>query len=120
MSGTTQINLPAKTATITVNKAANPMKVTAATKTFKKSAIAKKAKTVKAVTVTNAKGKVTYKKVSGSKYITVNKTTGKITMKKHKCSKSTKSYSVKIKVTAAGNDDYKSASKTVTVKVKMK
>ena len=76
----------------------------------------------KAVSVTKAKGKLTYTKVSvaGKKYakkFTVNKKTGKITIKKG-LKKGT--YKVRIKVSAAGKGSYLPAARTVTVKVKVK
>lgn len=73
----------------------------------------------KTMTVKKAQGKVTYAKVSkgSSKYLTISKSTGKITVKK-KTPKGT--YEIKVKVTAAGNSNYKKGSKTVTVKVKVK
>ena len=80
----------------------------------------KKAKqTVTALTVTKAQGKVTYAKVASgsSKYLTVNKTTGKVFVAKG-TPKGT--YKIKVKVTAAGNANYKALSKTVTVKVTVK
>lgn len=70
-----------------------------------------------AITVSKAKGKVTYKKKSGNKKITVNKKTGKITLKK---GLKKGSYKVKIKVRAAGNATYKAKTKTVTVTIKVK
>ena len=90
------------------------------TKTYKVSALKKAKKTYKAVTVKNAQGTVTYK-VTGNKkskkYLTFNSKTGKVTVKKG-TPKGT--YTLKIKVTASGNDKYNSSSKTVTVKVKVK
>ena len=76
----------------------------------------------KAVSVTKAKGKVTYKKVSVSKKkfakkFAVNKKTGKLTIKKG-LKKGT--YKVRIKVSAAGKGVYLPAAKTVTVTVKVK
>ena len=76
-------------------------------------------KRTKAMKITKAKGKLSYQKVSVNKKkyakkITVNKKTGKITLKKG-LKKGT--YKVKIKVTAAGNKEYKSGTKTVTVKI---
>ncbi len=108
------------TATYKIAKAANPVKVTAKTATVKYSALKKKAQTLKAakiMTIKKAEGAVTYKKVSGNKSITIDKKTGKVTIKKG-LKKGT--YSVKIKVTAAGNANYKSATKTITIKIKVK
>lgn len=102
-----------KTISIKIVKKANTMKVTKSNKAVK---YGKKA-TVKSVTVKKAKGKVTYKKLSGKSKITVNKSTGKVTVKKG-LKKGT--YTVKIKVSAAGNKTYKSAAKTVSLKIKVK
>ena len=66
--------------------------------------------------VKKAQGKVTFAKVSGSGKLLISKS-GVITVKKG-ASKGT--YSMKVKVTAAGNDQYKGGSKTVTVKIKVK
>ena len=79
----------------------------------KKQSIARK----KVITIKNAKGTITYKKIKGNKKITINKKTGKITVKK-KTKKGT--YKVKIKVKAAGNNQYMAGTKTVTVKIKVK
>ena len=102
-------------------KKAQALKATAKTKNLKVKKLKKKAVTYKPITVKNAKGKVTYKVVSGNKKskkaLKLNKKTGKITVTK-KTKKGT--YSIKVKVTAAGNSTYKAASKTVTVKVKVK
>ena len=112
--------------TITVNvkdtRKTNPIKVSKKNKTVKYTKLKKKAVTLKAITVKKAAGKVTYKKVSVSKKkfagrFTVNKKTGKIKVKKG-TKKGT--YKVKVRVSAAGNKTYKPASKTVTVKIKVK
>ena len=68
------------------------------------------------MTVSKQQGKLTYAKVSGSKKLTITKA-GKVTVKK-KTKKGT--YKMRVKVTAAGNANYKAGSKTVTVKVKVK
>ena len=77
------------------------------TKSFKKTDV---------FTVKNAKGTVTFQKVSGSGALSIHKTTGKVTVAR-KTKKG--SYSMKVKVTASGGKNYKQASKTVTVKVKV-
>ena len=100
-------------------KGTNTMKVTAKKVTFKAATLKKKTLSVaasKAFTVKTPSGKVTYKKSSGNSKITV-ASTGKITAKKG-LAKGT--YSVKVKVTAAGDDDHKPLTKTVTVKVVVK
>ena len=71
----------------------------------------------KVLTVSKAQGTVTCKKVSGNGKITVNAKTGKVTVKK---GLKRGTYKVKVKVTAKGNANWKSGSKTVTFKVKVK
>ena len=93
------------------------MTVKAAAKTVKYSKLKNAKQTVSAITVKKAIGKVNYKKTSGKSFFTVNSKTGKITIKK---STAKGTYSVKVKVTAAGNFNYKSGSKTVTVKITIK
>ena len=60
-------------------------------------------------------GTRTYTKASGNSKITVNKSTGKVTVKKG-LKKGT--YTVKVKVKAAGNEYYKASTKTVTFTIK--
>lgn len=106
-----------KTLRITVVKRTNTMTVKAATKTVKYKTLKKKAQTVKPITVKKAVGSVSYKKTSGKKYFTVNSKTGKVTVKKG-TKKGT--YTLKVKVTAKGNKEYKTGSKTVKVNIKVK
>ena len=68
------------------------------------------------ISLTGAKGTVTYTKKSGSKKITVSKA-GKVTVKKG-LAKGT--YKVKVKVKAAGNTNYKAKTKIVTFTIKVK
>ena len=103
-------------------KAAQPMTVSTADRKIKYSDLKKANKTVKAITVKNNQGKVTYKKVKVNKAayeknFTVNTSTGKITVKKG-TPKGT--YKIKVKVSAAGNDDYKAGSKNCTVVIIVK
>ena len=104
-------------AKLTISKAANPMSVKAKAQTVKAKKLKSKAIVVAALVVKSAQGKVTYAKASGSGNISINKKTGKVTVKK-KTKKGT--YKVKVKVTATGNTNYKSSTKTVTVKVVVK
>ena len=105
-----------KTITVTVNKAKNPM--TVKSKVVK--AKAKKKKTIKrakAFVVKKAKGKLKFKKsgkVGGKKIVVASN--GTITVKK---GLKAGTYKVKVKVTAAGNANYKKLTKTVTLKVKV-
>ena len=92
------------------------MKITVKTKTVKYKNLKKAKRTVAPITVKKAKGKVKYKKLSGSKKLTL-KSNGTIVVKKGS-KKGT--YTAKIKVTAKGNSTYKSASKTVKIKVKVR
>ena len=98
--------------TFKITKAKNPMTVTAK-KTV--TANSKKQTTIKAaVTVKKAQGKVTYK--TNNKKVTVSG--GKMIVQKGL--KKSKTYTVKITVTAKGNKNYNKLSKTVSVKVKVK
>ena len=99
-------------------KAAQPMaaKVVARTASFK--TLKSKSVTVTVpLSVTKAQGKLTHAKVSGDACLTINKTTGKVTVKK---GTKKKTYTIKIKVTAVGNANYKAGSKTVICKVTVK
>ena len=85
----------------------------------------KKAQSVsrsKVMSVSNAQGKVTYSLVSVSKkkykkYFKINANTGAVTVKK-KLRKG--KYTIKCKVIAAGDDEHKSITKTVSFKIKVK
>lgn len=103
-------------------KSANTIKVSASAKTVKYAAVRKKAVSVKAITVKKAKGKVTYKKAGVNKKkfagkFTVNKKNGRITVKKG-VKKGT--YKITVKVRAAGDTNYKAATKTVKVTIRVK
>ena len=102
-------------------KKTNPLKVEGKTATVKYSNLKDANQTLaasKVITFTkNGKGTITYTKSSGDSKITINKSTGKVTVKKG-LKKGT--YSVKVKVKAAGNSKYKSATKTVTFKITVK
>ena len=71
----------------------------------------------KAFTVTDPVGEVSFYKESGNAKITVAKA-GKVTVKKGL--KKGKTYKAKVLVTAAGDSQYAPATKTVTLKVKVK
>lgn len=92
------------------------VKVTKKTWTFKSSALKKKKKTFTAMKVTGQEGSVTYKKKSGSSKLTVNASTGKVTVKKG-AKKGT--YQIKVQVCAGKTEEYRAASKTVTIKVRV-
>jgi rRNA maturation protein Nop10 len=104
---------------VVADKYTNPMAVSAVARTAKLATLKKQAVTVAAPLkfATKAQGKVTYAKASGSAAFAVNKTTGKVTIKKG-TKKGT--YTIKIKVAAAGNTSYKAATKTVTCKITIK
>ena len=80
-------------------------------------AISQKIALKKAIRIKNAKGSLTFYKVKGNKKIKINKKTGKLRVKKG-LRKGT--YKVKVRVNAAGNENYKAASRTVTFKIKVK
>ena len=105
--------------TFIIQKAANGMSVTVnnpsvkASKTKKKSVgIAKN----KIFNITNAQGKVTFKKKSGPKNLCIS-SSGKITIKKG-TKKGT--YKLKVSVNAAGNANYEAVTKMVTIRVKVR
>ena len=101
---------------LTPAKKANPIKVTAKTKSVKAKKLKKGKLTVKALTVKNAKGKVSYKKLSGSKKLTLTKK-GRIIVRK-----GTKkgAYNIKVRVLAKGTKTYAAKSVVRTVKIKVK
>lgn len=105
----------------TITKATNPLNVTGKTVSVSSTVVNKQAKTVAAKSIYSFKnkgqGKLIYTKASGSNKLTVNKTTGAITVKKG-TKKGT--YTIKVKVTAAGNANYKSVYKIATVKITVK
>ena len=116
-SGGSSGNATSSSTGSTSAKKAQSLKVTAKVKKLTASKLKKKARVVKALTVKGAKGTLTYTKLSGSKRLKVAKKTGKVTVKKN-TKKGT--YKMKVRVRAAATKAYKAASKTVTVKVKVK
>lgn len=109
------------TNTFKITKAKQTMTVTPVEKNVKLAMVKKNKQTVKkAITVKNANGTVTYVKVAkgSSKYLKISKK-GVITVAKGKYKKNTV-LKINVKVTAKGNANYMSGSKTVTVKVKVK
>lgn len=105
----------------------NPMTVKSKTAKLKYKKLKKKAQTVansKVMTVRNAQGSLNYSLVSVKrgkskkykKYFKINATTGNVTVKK-KLKKGT--YKITCKVTSGG-EKYKSVTKTVTFKIKVK
>ncbi len=104
------------TVKVTVEKAlkANPIKVTGGAELVMTSSLASASATVSVLSVSGAQGKVTYKKASGASCLSVNASTGKVTVAKGTAAGS---YDLEVKVTAAGNSTYKSATKTVSCKV---
>lgn len=107
------------TASFKINKAKNTMTVKPKTATVKYSKLKSSNQTItrkNVLTVNNPKGDVTYVKYSGNSKITIAKTTGKVTVKKG-LKKGT--YSIKVRVKAAGTKNYKALTKSVTFKVKV-
>lgn len=120
VEGTGHYEGTAAKATYKIIKAKNPLTVKGKTVTVKYSKLKKKNQTLKRKTViymAKNQGKVTYVKASGNKKITISKTTGSVTVKKGlKKGK----YTVKVKVTAAGTNNYNKITKTVAFTVKVK
>lgn len=110
-----------KTASFTITKAANTLKVKGKTATVKYAKLKKKTQRLgvtKVITFTSkGQGAKTYVKKSGNKKITINKKTGKVTIRK-KLKKGT--YKVKVNVRAAGSTNYKPVTRTVTFKIRVK
>ena len=103
----------------TILKAPGTMTAKGKTVKLKAAEVAKKKqkiKAAKAITVSGAKGKVTYKKVKGNKKIKVS-SGGKITVKKG-LKKGT--YKVRICVTDAGSASVAAKEQVVTVRIKVK
>ena len=102
-------------------KLKQPMKASVKAAKVKAKTLKKKAQTVTPITVKKAQGTVSYKVAKASakakKALKLNAKTGKITINK-KTKKGT--YTMKVKVTAAGNKKYKAGSQTVTVTVRVK
>ncbi len=108
-----------KTVAFRITKAAQPMVVKTAAKAAGYSKVKSKAQVVTPITIKNAKGTVTCKKVSTNKVVKGFKVDakGKVTVPK---GTRAGSYPLIVKVICAGNSNYKSASKTVKVTVKVK
>lgn len=104
------------TKTFVINKAPQKISVKTASKKIKFSALKKAKKAFNIKASTSGKGKLTYKVTNypskAKSFISVSKT-GKVTLKKN-----AKKGTYKIKISAASNSNYKSTSKTITVKVK--
>ena len=106
----------------------NTLSVKPKTAKVKYKKLRKKKQTVarsKVMTVSNPQGNVTYKLIGVKrgkskkykKYFKINATTGNVSIKK-KLRKGT--YKITCTVTASGNSEYKSGTKTVTFKIKVK
>ena len=97
-------------------KSANPMAVKAKAAKAKAKKLKRKAVKVRALSVSRAVGKVSFKKAGGSKRLSVDKRSGKVKVKK-----GTKKglYKIKVRVSAAGDASHEPASRVVTVKVRV-
>ncbi|MBR5181494.1 MAG: hypothetical protein IKW88_04520 [Clostridiales bacterium] len=97
--------------------------IAVSSKTTKKAVKAKRRKKTKISAaklykfIDKGQGKLTFSKVSGKKQFSVDKNTGKITVKK---GLKKKTYTVKVKVAAAGQTVYAATTRTVTLKIKVK
>ena len=126
----TQLTLPTEATQPTTEnvkitpKKANPIKVTAKKKSVKAKKLKKDAQSVKALTIRNAKGKVTVKLVkkgSNSKLFKLSKISNKgiITLKKWKKAKKG-TYKLKVRIFAKGNSKFKSKTINKVVKIIIK
>ena len=73
--------------------------------------------TILYIFIDKGQGRLTFSKVSGKKQFSVSKTTGKITVKK---GLKKKTYTVKVRVAAAGRTAFAATTRTVTIKIKVK
>ncbi len=108
------------TVTIKIVTASNPISVTTNTVDVAIDEVAEETAVVdvsEALNIKNAKGTVTYVKTIGSEGLSVDPATGNITVAEGLAAGT---YKVEIKVTAAGNAQYKSGSRTVVVTIKVK
>ncbi|SDB01789.1 InlB B-repeat-containing protein [Eubacterium oxidoreducens] len=103
--------------TVVVKKAAQSIKIIGKYRTVKRAELKKSNVIVAAISVKGGYGKKSYKKVSGSKQLRIDSHSGKITVKKG-TAKGT--YKFKVKVTVNGNENYKSQSKKVMIKITVK
>ncbi len=108
--------------TFRIDKASNPLTIKKVGDVkVKLSAIKKKSRTValsKMVKTTKkGQGKITYSISGGDKNVSINKTSGKLTLKKRS---KKKTYNLTLKVTAAGDKNYKPLTKSVKVKISIK
>ena len=92
------------------------IKINKSSVTYKKTVLKKKKQTFKIEA--SAKGRITYKKISGDKRLTIGRKSGKVTIKKGSYEK--KAYKLKVKITAASTSEYKKATKTFTIKIKVR
>lgn len=104
---TCPVKIPAK-----IKKSANPIKLTIKKTSVKKS---KKSLVLKPVKVKNAKGAVSFKKLSGTRKITVSKN-GTFTVRK---STGRGTYTLRVQITAKGDERFKKKAITKTVKIKI-
>lgn len=107
------------------SKKANTLKVTKKTKSIKAKALRTRARAVKPLTISKAKGALTVKTTSvklGKKKISIKRfkftRTGKLAVKKGKYRKGT--YKIKVRITAKGNLNYKAKTinKSVSIIIK--
>ena len=121
LNASTNFNAVSKAMTVTVNKAANPLKLTV--KKAVKSVSYKPTTTASAgtnVKKKNAQGTVTYKNVSAdatAKGFTVNAKTGSVTLP---AGTNGGNYKVRIEATAAGNAKYMAGSQTAEYTIQVK
>ena len=102
-----------------IAKASNGLKVSAVTVKIKRSKLKDDALTIaraKLIKMSGEQGSVEFEKASGSAKLKIAKATGDVTVKK---GTGKGSYKIRVKVTASGDENYKAATKYVTVKVKI-
>ena len=118
-SGNSSYKAAVRTVTVTIKviTAENPIVVSGNTVTISGDALAAGNQTVavnEAIVVKNAKGALSYKKASGPELITVDPANGNITVA---TGLAAGTYNIKVKVTAAGDKNYKKGFETADVDI---
>lgn len=106
-----------KKITVTVKKRTNPMVAKAVARSASFTTLKSRDVTTSPISVTNAQGTVSYKKVSGDSPLTLDTATGKVKVAKG-TAKGT--YTMKVQVKAEGNTKYLSRTTTVTATITVK
>ena len=106
--------------TFTITKAVNPLALKTSNKTLTVSQLAKADQSFQPITILGSRGRVRYANLSDANVAKVCKIKPKIGVVTVKKGTSKGVYVMKVKVSAAGNNNYKAKNKTVKIKVTVK